>query len=634
MNGPPVAPGGSWPLPGTFPPTTCLPSTNAGRTEGCRTTGGTNPTPETHTESSNSSTDTAVPSNLDPTEWPTLPQARSPPVTSSSRTTPREPVASSGSPSSTGSSDSSPEESFFSDSSSERSDPESEASAAPPAVTTATQTSPVRVRASSAPPTNRCPFSWETSFAFPTRGSRPADAFFLSQPGLPTNAVPSCLPASLSQPQATAGTSAAATTSAEDTAPFPQKQPASLQLSPASTECSTSEMHEAPSFPHNEAQSLHNVPHGEHNAPTTAHNPKTIEHKQPDSPGLLSAEPSKPRLPQQGKRVSVLGPLRPLVPQALPPVHNVRDSCPAKPQQTMECQQTSVCKQTAPEAPSQPADRPAASNSGGGKKKRRRFRPLDDTFATPATSVVDPSQSTASPETILYTPAEKKLHFLATTRDAIAAYLAGFQATHRVRVNLRRNVVAVDTIPGADLRPLTSVERICDVPVRVRVLSRNSCEGLLFGVDPDIDIVDVARNIESPAAPVLSCVRRGDCVVIQFSGTSPPDEIALFKQRRPVRARLPRPLQCERCGVYGHATATCSRDVRCLRCGGGHVASSCSAPKPRCINCRGQHPSTEPRCPVWQRERKAAVLLAGSDRRPTRREALARVSAPPPPPQY
>ncbi|KAH6926820.1 hypothetical protein HPB50_022476 [Hyalomma asiaticum] len=218
--------------------------------KGAATTGGTSPNPGAHTEESNSSTDTAAPSNLDPTEWPTLPQAGPPPDTSPSRTTPREPVVSSGSPSSTGSSDSSSEESFFSDSSSERSDPESEAPAAPPAVTTATQTSPARVRASSAPPTNRCPFSWETSFAFPTRASRPADATFLSQPGPPANAAPNCLPASLSQPQTTASAStpAVATTSTEDTAPFPKKQPASLQLPSASTERSTSQMHDAPSL--------------------------------------------------------------------------------------------------------------------------------------------------------------------------------------------------------------------------------------------------------------------------------------------------------------------------------------------------------------------------------------------------
>ncbi|KAH6920677.1 hypothetical protein HPB50_028340 [Hyalomma asiaticum] len=111
-----------------------------------------------------------------------------------------------------------------------------------------------------------------------------------------------------------------------------------------------------------------------------------------------------------------------------------------------------------------------------------------------------PAESATCGETVLYTPVERKMHFLSTTRDAIAAYLAGIQATARVRVNLRRNVVAVDTVPGADVRPLASVEQICEVPVSARVLSRNSCEGLLFGVDPDIDIADVAQNIDSPSA--------------------------------------------------------------------------------------------------------------------------------------
>ncbi|KAH7979242.1 hypothetical protein HPB49_008808 [Dermacentor silvarum] len=87
----------------------------------------------------------------------------------------------------------------------------------------------------------------------------------------------------------------------------------------------------------------------------------------------------------------------------------------------------------------------------------------------------------------------------------------------------------------------------------------------------------------------------------------------MCKQRRLVRPRLPRPLQFGRCGVFGHAEATCSRDARCIRCGGFHDTSACTAQRPRCINFAGVHATLEPRCPNWQLERKAAMLLAASE---------------------
>nr|XP_037289220.1 uncharacterized protein LOC119182257 [Rhipicephalus microplus] len=52
--------------------------------------------------------------------------------------------------------------------------------------------------------------------------------------------------------------------------------------------------------------------------------------------------------------------------------------------------------------------------------------------------------------TTLYRPVSKKANDLATTREAIGAFFSGFSATRHVRVNFRRNFVAVDIQPLAD----------------------------------------------------------------------------------------------------------------------------------------------------------------------------------------
>ncbi|KAH7984333.1 hypothetical protein HPB52_019454 [Rhipicephalus sanguineus] len=204
-----------------------------------------------------------------------------------------------------------------------------------------------------------------------------------------------------------------------------------------------------------------------------------------------------------------------------------------------------------------------------------------------------------------------------------ARFLSGFPATRRVRVNYQRNLVAVDTHQASDPTSLLQVAVICDVKVRSKILTTNTCVGLVFGVDPRFDAEAISANICS-SVPVTSCVRRGKCLTITFEGTTVPKEIFLYKQRRLVRPRLPRPLQCTRCGRYGHATATCSLDERCLRCGASHAAEPCTAEQPRCVNCNGNHASTDPRCSSWQLQRKAAVILASSDGSVTRRQALER----------
>ncbi|KAH7980875.1 hypothetical protein HPB49_019757 [Dermacentor silvarum] len=188
----------------------------------------------------------------------------------------------------------------------------------------------------------------------------------------------------------------------------------------------------------------------------------------------------------------------------------------------------------------------------------------------------------------------------------------------RVRTNLRGNVVAVDCLPDADPTQLLAVSAICGVDVKAKSAPKNVCTGVIFGVDTTFDCDTVIQNIAS-SAPIVACTRSGRNLVLKFAGSSPPPEVALFKQSRPVRPRRPRPLQCTNCR---HVPATCTEQSRCLRCGDTHSTADCKAPKPKCINCGGRHIATEPRCPRWQHERKVAEIKAASPQPITRREAV------------
>lgn len=191
-----------------------------------------------------------------------------------------------------------------------------------------------------------------------------------------------------------------------------------------------------------------------------------------------------------------------------------------------------------------------------------------------------------------------------------------------MRINFGRNVIAVDVATGAPLAPLLAVSDICEIPVRARQASTNTCSGIIHNVDLALTEEELRDNIASQL-PVLQCTRSGRNVVIMFSGRKPPQDIKLYKQRRLVRARRPRPVQCERCGRYGHTDITCTAHERCVRCGGPHPRADCTAQRPRCIFCGATHLATEPRCPRWQQERQLLEVRAQSARPMTRRGAFA-----------
>lgn len=251
---------------------------------------------------------------------------------------------------------------------------------------------------------------------------------------------------------------------------------------------------------------------------------------------------------------------------------------------------------------SQRAEKPAASDP----------RPRPPRHTSPGTQL----------ETVLYRPAVRRETFRTATQEAISSCLAPLEGVSRVRVNFGRNVVAVDVTAGTPLDPLLAVADICGIAVRAKQASTNTCSGVIYNVDPALDEDSIRANIAS-RLPVLQCSRSGRHVIVRFAGNKAPPDVELFKQRRPVRARRPRPTQCELCGRYGHTDVTCTSERRCVRCGGPHSLGECTAKKARCFYCGAAHPATEPRCPRWQEERRLLEVRAESSLPISRREALA-----------
>ncbi|KAH7940573.1 hypothetical protein HPB49_002074 [Dermacentor silvarum] len=270
-----------------------------------------------------------------------------------------------------------------------------------------------------------------------------------------------------------------------------------------------------------------------------------------------------------------------------------------------------MTRPSGPALPREPAGAPPPPPKRNRRRGRRRQRFSRGPALLPLREPCD---------TILYRPLAGKANFLAHSQEAIAAQLSRVAGAHRVRVNFRLNIVAVDVALDASLDPLLTVTAICDVPVRATTAPAQSCTGYVFGVDPSINNDTLLANIVSDVA-VLSCSRAGNNVILRFAGKNLPTEVSLYKLRRRVLPKRPRPRQCHQCGAYGHVTAACTFHRRCLRCGGEHATPECTAKQAKCLNCGGPHVATEPRCPNWQHERKVAETLVSSELPISRRQA-------------
>lgn len=67
--------------------------------------------------------------------------------------------------------------------------------------------------------------------------------------------------------------------------------------------------------------------------------------------------------------------------------------------------------------------------------------------------------------------------------------------------------------------------------------------------------------------------------------------------------RIARPTRCYNCNKYGHFQSRCVHATACGNCSGSHPTDQCTSTEKKCPACGEAHTVTDPRCPVYKRER-------------------------------
>ncbi|KAH7934869.1 hypothetical protein HPB52_001684 [Rhipicephalus sanguineus] len=218
--------------------------------------------------------------------------------------------------------------------------------------------------------------------------------------------------------------------------------------------------------------------------------------------------------------------------------------------------------------------------------------------------------------TVLFRPANAGASFHRTSRLAIAQALSALPGVKEVRVNTKKIIVAADASTAEWMDRLLATSELAGIPVTARpAADRSQSSGVVQGVDGDYTNEALLAAVTSEV-PVIAARRQGTSLILRFASPVPPARVHLFRMVFEVRPSRPRPLQCLRCGRYGHITAACRRLERCLRCGDHHgTDASCTS--------KGFGAADSAECQLWQRERRLATIKALSPTYLPHREAQA-----------
>ncbi|KAH8027936.1 hypothetical protein HPB51_011166 [Rhipicephalus microplus] len=231
--------------------------------------------------------------------------------------------------------------------------------------------------------------------------------------------------------------------------------------------------------------------------------------------------------------------------------------------------------------------------------------------------------------TILFRPANASASFHRTSRLAIAQALSALPGVKEVRVNTKKNIVAADASTPEWMNRLLATSELAGIPVTARLpADRSQSSGVVQGVDGDYTDEALLAAVSSDV-PVIAARRQGTSLVLRFASPVPPTRVRLFRMVFEVRPSRPRPLQCRRCGRYGHIAVTCRGPERCLRCGGHHGKDANCTNKLRCLHCGRPHSADSADCQLWQRERRLATIKASAPTYLPHREAQAVLRASP-----
>lgn len=178
-----------------------------------------------------------------------------------------------------------------------------------------------------------------------------------------------------------------------------------------------------------------------------------------------------------------------------------------------------------------------------------------------------------------------------------------------IRINRAKNIMAVDAATVAGVNKLLSLTRLCSAPARPFLpLSTSASMGTIRVPDKSLDDEVLSRRLRSsvPFSSVRRLGKEGEAVKIVFSSAPLPPFVHIGSVKFVVRAFKSNPVQCFKCGRFGHQSSACQRERLCLTCAGSHETSSCPAGVvPKCINCGKAHSANDKSCSVRQLETAA-----------------------------
>lgn len=124
-----------------------------------------------------------------------------------------------------------------------------------------------------------------------------------------------------------------------------------------------------------------------------------------------------------------------------------------------------------------------------------------------------------------------------------------------IRVNQRKNVIAVDATTTEASALLLQQTMLCGIQVRAYLpRSINSLAGVIRGIDKDPSLEDLT-SIMRTEAEILHVRRLGEstttCIV--FAGKKLPSHVKVGYVRYSVWPYESRPLQCQKCHKLGHS---------------------------------------------------------------------------------
>ncbi|KAL3228229.1 hypothetical protein MRX96_004126 [Rhipicephalus microplus] len=178
----------------------------------------------------------------------------------------------------------------------------------------------------------------------------------------------------------------------------------------------------------------------------------------------------------------------------------------------------------------------------------------------------------------------------------------------KVRLNLRLNLLAVDTNSTEATAKLLTLKTLCAMPVRVREPHTSyGTVGVVYNIPPGVSDrqLEAAIRCRAPVVAVRVAPGGGPAVVT-FASTHLPARVLVGLVEHRVHPHVERPPRCRRCGRIGHIQVVCCSPATCRRCGGAHGHALCSAARPACVNCGQNHEPDSNACPKW----KEAVRIA------------------------